>query len=241
MKTFAAVVTMLLLFAFGATAETTNALSDAEIQGRVLVQKILSQWPADNYTNSGVFQIRDAQGKKRQTPVTCKTMTTATNWSSIYEATPLGDEWLTITHHSNAATTYHLRAQNGKEVDLAGNQLMFPFAGSDFWFCDLGLEFFHWPQQKVIKKENHRSCGCQVLESINPNPTTNGYSRVVSWVDTESLGIVEAYAYDAKGKQLKIFYPKNIKPVNGQYQVQTLIMENVQTGSKSRLEFDLKK
>ena len=118
---------------------------------------------------------------------------------------------------------------------------MFPWAGSDFSLGDLGLEFFHWPTQKVLKKEIHRSCACTVLESTNPNLSTNGYSRVVSWIDTESLGIVEAYAYDANGKKLKNFYPKDIKKVNGQWQVQTLVMENLQTGSKSRLEFDLKK
>ena len=118
---------------------------------------------------------------------------------------------------------------------------MTPFANSDFWFVDLGLEFFHWPEQKVLKKDVHRSRGCTVLESTNPNPGTNGYSRVVSWIDNETLGIVEAYAYDAKGKLLKDFYPKDFKKVDGQWQVQTLVMENVQTGSRSRLEFDLKK
>ena len=80
-----------------------------------------------------------------------------------------------------------------------------------------------------------------VLESTNPNPSTNSYSRVVSWIDEESLGIVEAYAYDAKGKKLKNFYPKNFEKVNGAYQVQSLIMDNLQTGSRSRLEFDLQK
>jgi hypothetical protein len=79
------------------------------------------------------------------------------------------------------------------------------------------------------------------LESTNPNPPPNGYSHVVSWIDEESLGIVEAYAYDANGKKLKNFYPKNFEKVNGQYQVQSLIMENLQTGSKTTLEFDLKK
>jgi hypothetical protein len=124
---------------------------------------------------------------------------------------------------------------------ISGPALMLSFAGSDFWLGDLGLEFFHWPQQKILKKEFHRQCGCTVLESINPNPTTNGYSRVVSWIDNESLGIVEAYAYDVNGKKLKNFYPKDFQKVNGQYQVQALIMDNLQTGSRSRLEFDLKK
>ena len=80
-----------------------------------------------------------------------------------------------------------------------------------------------------------------ILESTNPDPGTNGYSRVMSWIDTDSLGIVEAYAYDRNGKQLKDFYPDKVKKVDGQWQVETLVMENVQTGSKSRIEFDLKK
>jgi len=77
------------------------------------------------------------------------------------------------------------------------------------------------------------------LESTNPAPVTNGYSRVVSWIDEDTLGIVEANAYDVNGKKLKDFYPKDFKKVNGQWQVQSLVMENLQTGSRSRLEFDL--
>jgi hypothetical protein len=64
---------------------------------------------------------------------------------------------------------------------------------------------------------------------------------VVSWIDEESGGIVMAYAYDGQDKRLKEFYPKKFKKVNGQYQLQSMEMNNVQTGSRTRLEFDLKK
>jgi hypothetical protein len=115
-----------------------------------------------------------------------------------------------------------------------------PFAHSDFWLCDLGLEFFHWPEQKILKKENRRSRVCNVLESTNPNPSTNGYSRVVSWIDSESGGIVHAEAFDAQNKLLKIFDPKSFKKVNGQWELQEMEIRNVRTGSRSRIEFDLK-
>ena len=114
------------------------------------------------------------------------------------------------------------------------------FSNSDFWLCDLGLEFFHWPQQKVLKKEIHRSCGCTVLESTNPSPTANGYSRVLSWIDKESGGILEAEAYDIHDKLLKDFAPKSFKKVNGQWELQEMEIRNVQTGSRTQLEFDLK-
>ena len=107
----------------------------------------------------------------------------------------------------------------------------------------MGLEFFHWPQQKVLPNPTplKRGRSYTLLESTNPNPSTNGYSRVLSWIDKETGGILEAEAYDIHGKLLKVFEPKSFKKVNGQWQLQEMEIRNVQTGSRTRLEFDLKK
>ena len=83
-----------------------------------------------------------------------------------------------------------------------------------------------------------RGRSCEVLESTNPNPSTNGYSRVVSWIDNETLGIVHAEAYDFKNKLLKEFDPKSFKKVNGQWELQEMEIRNDQTGSRTRLEFN---
>lgn len=80
-----------------------------------------------------------------------------------------------------------------------------------------------------------------LLESTNPDPSINGYSRVLSWIDKETGGILQAEAYDIHGKPLKEFEPKSFKKVDGQWQLQEMEIRNVQTGSRTRLEFDLKK
>ena len=244
---------MVLFSAVGATAETTNTLSDAEIQGRQLVQKILELQPTENSTNSGVLDIRDTSGEHDKYSIKLETIVTATNWLDVYEKTDLantsnsaGPFRLVIAHDASNSNQYRLTFNFGDNPerhwtkDNSEAVKLLPFAG-DFGCADLGLEFFHWPQQKVLKKEFHRQCACTVLESTNPHPAAGGYSRVVSWIDNDSLGIVEAYAYDANGKKLKNFYPKDFKKVDGQYQLQSMVMENLQTGSKTRLEFDLKK
>lgn len=115
---------------------------------------------------------------------------------------------------------------------------MAPFANSDFWFADLGLEFLHWTGQKILKRESSHTRICNVLESTNPNPSTNGYSRVVSWVDEESDGIVHAEAYDSKNKLLKVFDLKSIGKKNGIWQPELMEMENVQTGSRTWIDFN---
>jgi hypothetical protein len=116
---------------------------------------------------------------------------------------------------------------------------MIPFANSDFWLADLGLEFFQWPSQFLIQKEMRRGRSCKMLESVNPNAHPGGYARVVSWIDNESNGIVHAEAYDIAGKRLKEFDPKDFKKVNGQWQLQEMEIRNVQSGSTTRIEFDL--
>jgi hypothetical protein len=77
-----------------------------------------------------------------------------------------------------------------------------------------------------------------VLESTNPHPATNGYARVVSWIDEDSGSVIEAQAYDGSVKPLKDFNLKSLTKVNGHWRVEAVIMENDQTGSRTRLEFD---
>lgn len=84
-----------------------------------------------------------------------------------------------------------------------------------------------------------RGKSCHVLESQRPESWTNGYARVVSWIHTESGAIVQAEAYDARGKLLKEFRPTAVEKVNGAWQLKEMEIENVQTGSRTTLVFDL--
>jgi hypothetical protein len=239
---FATLLTAILFLTATAHSQT-NTLTDAETQGRAWAQKIIDRVEtpaAENTTNTGILFIRNKQ-VKQSLPIAFKILVTASNWASVYEATTTnGLEYISYPHSpdNSGGLEYH----SPVPACLDGTPLSDrPFAGSDFSVGDLTLNFLHWPGQKFLKKDIHRSCGCIILESTNPDPGTNGYSRVMSWIDTDSLGIVEAYAYDRNGKQLKDFYPDKVKKIDGQWQVETLVMENVQTGSKSRIEFDLKK
>ena len=62
----------------------------------------------------------------------------------------------------------------------------------------------------------------------------------MSWIDTESGGLVQAFAYDLDNKRLKEFYPNDFKKVDGQWQVGIMEMENDQTDSKTLLKMDEK-
>lgn len=240
-KHFLAVATILFCVC-SLKAETTNTLSDAEIQGRQLAQQLRNAPPAESITNSAVLIIRDAERHSEKIPVRFQIALMTgepSGWVANYETTDTNFIRLTISHAANQPNQYRLQ-KNGGMADLRGGTEI-PFAGSDFWLCDFGLEFLFWPDQKILKKEFHDNCASIVLESRNPQPVASGYARVVSRIEEESGGIMEAQTYDLAGRQLKDFRVKDLKKVNGHWQVETVIMENLQTGSKTRLEFDLNK
>ncbi len=222
----------------------------AEREARALVAELLAQKPEQDTTNTGRVKIRDAVGKEREIPARFEIAVTPTNWASVYETlasegAPVGMK-LTVIHADSQPNQYQLLdpaeagATNGVPRALAPDQTMIAFAGSDFWVADLGLEFLHWPRQRLLNKEMRHSKSCDVLESINPQPAPGGYARVVSWIIIEKPhGLVHADAYDARGELLKHFDPTNIEKVQGDYQLEEMEMRNVKTRSHTWITFNL--
>lgn len=117
---------------------------------------------------------------------------------------------------------------------------MVPFASSDFWLADLGLQFLHWPQQRIVQEARIRmrkGRPCRVLESRNPVAGAKGYVRVVSWIDRETGKPILAEAYGAEGKLMKEFEIGGVTRVNGVWQLKNLEMRNVVEDSVTVLEF----
>jgi hypothetical protein len=226
----AAATVLCLMTGTSLRAQTNNNLSDAQIQGRELAEQLIAQTPTENLTNTGMLEIRRSKGARSEIPVQFETHVGTNWWSAVYSTSQvtngIGMTYLVVIHYPHKANQYEF---NGGPI--APTDTAIPFAGSDFWMCDLGLEFFHWPDQRILKKDIRRSRGCVVLESKN--------ARVDSWIDTETDGIVQAEAWDAQGNEMKEFEPKEFKKVNGQWELQEMEISNPQTGSRTRLEFNL--
>jgi hypothetical protein len=228
----------LLLAAAPLRAVTTNDLATAEREGRELARQLRDARPDAGFTNTGTLVIRASKKERRTIRFNSRVVVSGSSWTSLYEANDGTNSFsiFSVEHQPDLPSSYRLDQTNL----LATSQTTLPFAGSDFWLADLGLEFFHWPVQLLTRKEIKRGEACSVLESRDPTPPAGGYSRIVSWIDNDTAGILLAEAYDAKGKLLKEFRPTEFKKVNGQWELKEMEMENVQTGSRSILTFDLK-
>lgn len=219
--------------------EGRQVISDPAIQraeGQRIAAEARALAPKASSTNTATLRLFGSNRKLRaEIPVTIRTTVTDDQWHTDYTS---GDGLrFRVSRSHNTPSRYAVGRETG-QLEPASN-LLLPFAGSDFWLVDLGLDFFHWPEQRLLSKEQRRSEACFVIESVTAKPTPGGYSRVVTWLDQGTLGIVAAEAYDTRGKLLKEFQPKSFKKVNGQWHLKEMEIRNEQTDSRTSLVFDV--
>ena len=222
-------------------ARVFQTIVDVELQKRFGAQMALYMQairPANAVNGNGVLRIRPPRGGKRRTvPVEFRTFAlgpTLVNQYVVEEGT------LTVRAAVGKDTQYEWATPNKKPEQLDAERAMQSFAGADFWMADLGLEMLRWPNQNVIERKLRRGELCSVLVSRPAKVTEGGYSKVVSWVDEDSMGIVRAELFDTQGKLLKIFEPKAFKKIDGQWHLKEMEMRNDQTGSRTAIVFELK-
>jgi hypothetical protein len=228
-----------------AIAFTQSLLADertsAEREAQEIIQRIRITRPPENSSVEGVFKVFRGRRLQAVIPFRSEVILTATNWQVIYQTLPSTNsiplEKLIVTRDT-AALQYSLSSATNPSTAKSAS-----FTGSDFLAADLGLDFLNWPGQRLLRKELRSSQSCYVIESANPATNALPYSRVVTWLDIDSVrdsgapAIVHADAYDQRGKLLKEFGPKDFKKVDGQWHVEEMQMENVQTGNRTKIEF----
>lgn len=215
-------------------------------EGQALAAELLAQRPALKTTGS--LRRRDSDGKwLPAVPIRFEVIDRADGWQSIYQVagSPVGPAETLVISQSPARPNRYEFSRAGAQGsaaatrELDGGDDAIPFADSDFWLCDLGLDFLHWPQQRIAKTEMRKGRSCRVLESVNPHPAAGAYAKVLSWIDIEKRGLLRAEAYGADGKLLKEFSIGSFKKVNGRWQLKSMEIRNERTDTRTRLEFDL--
>jgi len=215
-----------------------SVVSDKD-EGKAIVEELLNRLPEENNEILGLLKIRPADQDVVEIPIKMTTQVNADGWEDVYETQPVvgREKQVLIVKHKRHQPNSYLFG-NEKVSPLGPEKIYQTFAGSDFSCADLGLEFLHWPSQKLIKKEMRKGRSCRVVQSTNPNPSLGAYARVLAWIDFETGGIIRAEGYDQKNKLLKEFSIRKVDRDEGR--LKEIEIRNDQTDSRTRLEFNLK-
>jgi hypothetical protein len=183
------------------------------LEAKPIVSDLLSRLPATNDVFVGTLMIRKQDGTRLSRAVSHRLQLTAAGWQETWEAAPTEKyqgERLIVTHAALEPNIYRYwpnLAAHGDPAELTRELTGIPFAGSDFWLCDLGLEFLHWPKQRIINKRATTGLQrpCRVLESSTSPTSEQPYAKVLSWLDIETGALLRAEAFDSGGKRFKRF------------------------------------
>jgi outer membrane lipoprotein-sorting protein len=220
--------------ALGVSAVNPPPLNDPKA-GEELARKVRAMAPTEDAEIRGMLELERPETDDQFIPIRSKIIVTNDGWRTVYSAKVSdGEETLVVFHRTNQASVFSHAQAGGGAVSMASDRATNAFASSDFALLDLGLEFFHWPTQVLVTRQMKKGRGCDVLES---RPATVGlYSRVVSWIDQESGGLLMAEAYDSRGKLLKEFEVSKFDRKAGE--VREVEIRNRQTKSSTRLRFE---
>lgn len=219
-----------------------DRLNDAEA-GQDLASSLRNACPTQDAEFRGRFKIRPRGGTTTHVPVISRVLAGGTSWQTVYQAWPESQaETLIVLHAVGRPNEYRFTTNlascgSSPPPVVPHERIWQAFAGSDFDLGDLGLEFFHWPSQVLVRNEMRKGRACHVLESRPA--VTNAYSRVVSWIDVETEGLLMAEAYDRDNRRAKEFEVKSFKKVEGQWQLREMEIRNLAERSRTILELDV--
>jgi hypothetical protein len=225
-----------------ANEPTLPAGADPRKVAQELVAKLRSATPQENSVINGTLTIKPRDGEPRTVPVECTIRVEADYWQSGYQTYGSNGvpERAVIVHRAGKPNEYLYARGTNAPKPLTPAEIYQPVAASDFTLPDFGLDFLHWPSQRILRTQMIMSRWCNVLESSNAAPVVGGYAKVISWLDKESGGPLKAEAFDAKGKRVKEFEIGRVKKIEGEWQLKEMQIRDFVDGSRTALEFDLR-
>src|SRR5262245_9415420 len=125
------------LSAQGAAAST---IIDPEGEGTEMAKRLRNTPPEEDSEVEGLLQIIPRSGEPRSVPFCCFITLRGTNWQVVYSVPATNGfaaQTLTILHAPDRTNSYRYPDTNS----TAPVSLTQPFAQSDFWVQDLGLDF----------------------------------------------------------------------------------------------------
>ncbi len=112
-----------------------------------------------------------------------------------------------------------------------------PFLGSEFSYEDMSTPVLEKYDYRFVEETELNGTACYVIEST-PKDENSGYSRIVTWVDTEELRMMKSHYFDRENTELKTLTAHEYRQFNDQYwRPAELHMLNHQTGKSTRLVF----
>ncbi len=112
-----------------------------------------------------------------------------------------------------------------------------PFMGSEFAYEDIASQEVEKYTYEFVREEEFNGLNCFVVES-DPVDPKSGYSKRISWIDSEEYRVQKIEFYDRKKSHLKTLTYGGYQEYQDKFwRPQRMFMENHQSGKTTTLLF----
>lgn len=148
-----------------------------------------------------------------------------------------GTAFLSYTHKvGNDDQWLYLPALKRVKRIASGNKSG-PFVGSEFAYEDISSQEVEKYTYKYVREETLEGVRCFVIERYPLDPKS-GYTRQVTWIDTDEYRNRKMDFYDRKGSLLKTLTYEGYRQYVGRYwRAERFFMVNHQTGKSTDLRW----
>lgn len=148
-----------------------------------------------------------------------------------------GTGLLTFEHKDRSDDQWLFLPAKNRVKRISSDNKSGSFMGSEFSYEDMATREVEKYRYKYKRDDKFNGKDCFVVESY-PTESTSGYSKLVSYIDKSNFQTLKVDFYDRKREHLKTLLMQDYKKLNGKYwRAFKMVMENVQTGKKTILQF----
>ena len=110
--------------------------------------------------------------------------------------------------------------------------------GLDFNWSDLSLGFLWWTGAEVRGVDQIKLRKCYLMDIPAPADQRDQGEAVRVWIDAKEKLLMKAAVLDAQREPLRTIEVDSIKKINDIWMVKDLEIENLKTGSRSRVRVE---
>ena len=148
-----------------------------------------------------------------------------------------GTAFLTFSHKDGSDDQWIYLPALERVKRISSNNKSGPFMGSEFAYEDISSQEVEEYSYRYLRTEDVDGRSCFVVER-DPVDSKSGYTRQITWTDTEEYRIWKVEFYDRKDALLKTLVYEGYQQYEDQYwRPDRMIMENHQTGKSTVLDW----
>lgn len=242
MKTNATILGLLLTFFVAAFASTGEAAAVPEADELMKKAHLATYYAANDGISDVEMRIVNSRGKERVREFTMLRLDLVEGGEQDYYTyfrKPYDVSRLTFMVHKLPDET-DKRWLYVPSVDLvkriSADDRASSFVGSDFTYEDVSGRHWSEDEHRLLREEELNGRGAFVVESI-PREPYEGFTRKVTWIDSEHFVIVREEYYTNDAAAERIYTAERVESIDGVPTAVERRMENVRKGQHTVVSF----